>query len=320
MLSILDWADGELLSSVRSKIRTMFTTLNQEGNYLSGTAPASPVAGQTWTNTTAGIVYQRNTNNSAWVPVRRINGPTVTTTTTTFLATANDYGNHVIFRGGSSTVSLGLPALSTVTDGWYMEVTNTMGYRLMVDANGTETIDGVLSFSLPIGGGMKIIKKDNYWQTVGRPVSDAGTVAAMTVSVPLITTTMGTPTKYNLVLNAANTTLDWAAVASGELTIPKSGVYDIYTYGRPDFNNGSGGIYGVIYYDLQKTTGGTVSKAEGNFYVNGTVGLPVRGVDFGVRLVAGDKLVFKVSGYSGTAPYGSIAAHTVVVNVIYRGS
>lgn len=71
-MNLLNWADGELLSSVRNKIMTMFAEINQEGTNISSTAPVNPVAGQIWTNVTQGMVYQRNTTNTDWVLVRAI--------------------------------------------------------------------------------------------------------------------------------------------------------------------------------------------------------------------------------------------------------
>lgn len=74
-MNLLNWGDGELLSSVRSKIMTMFTDINREGNNIAASAPASPVAGQVWTNISQGKVYQRNTANTGWVEVRNIDQP-----------------------------------------------------------------------------------------------------------------------------------------------------------------------------------------------------------------------------------------------------
>lgn len=71
-MNLLNWVDGELLSSVRNKIMTMFAEINREGTNISPTAPTPTVAGQIWTNVAQGLVYQRNTTNTDWVVVRAI--------------------------------------------------------------------------------------------------------------------------------------------------------------------------------------------------------------------------------------------------------
>lgn len=168
-MNLLDWVDGELLSSVRNKIRTMLSDLNKEANYLSATAPASPVGCQVWTDNVNGIVYQRNSTNTAWLPVRRVNGPTILTLTAAYTATVADYGSHLIFTSGSSVTALSLPAVSTVADGFWIDVSNNTVYDLLVDGYGTETVDGFLGIRLPPkGGSVRVVKKGSAWYSLGR--------------------------------------------------------------------------------------------------------------------------------------------------------
>lgn len=318
-MNLLNWGDGELLSSVRSKIMTMFTDINREGNNIAASAPASPVAGQVWTDTVGGVVYRRNTTNNAWIPQGRINGTDVVVRTYAYVCVVADFGKHLVFEGSSELTALTLPATGTVTDGWYIELTNASDtYPLLVDANGTQLIDGVLQFHLPKRGSCKIVKFGSTWYTVGRPIPDSAKMGVCQVSVPqVLAATLQTQTKYNMSLVSGETTLPDSTISTGGFVVPKSGTYDIYMYGHPVIRN-AGGIYGVVYYDIYTSTGTWVAKAEGNFPVNGDIGIPCETSASGVILTAGTRLDFKFSGYAGST--GSVDAHTMKIKFIYRGA
>lgn len=169
MLTISDWVDGELLSSVRAKIRAMFTTLNQEGHNIQDTAPSSPVAGQVWTNVTQGIVYQRNTTNTAWIPVRRVNGQNVAEISASTTIPNTGFGTMYVMVSSTVTTAIQLPSPGTVANGWYVDFNNSSANEVVVAAPNPYTVDNTTLARIPPGAGARFVKYGSEYYTLGRP-------------------------------------------------------------------------------------------------------------------------------------------------------
>ena len=152
MANILTWAAGELLSSVRTKLNANFTALNTDGNYLSATAPTSPSVGQIWTDTTNGLVMQRNAQNTAWLPINRIWGASVLTVSTNKTLTQADFGRLLVCTSG---VKITLPTVAQATENWHVIIRNSSSAAVTI-APGSMTIDWLTSLVLPPGYNVKI--------------------------------------------------------------------------------------------------------------------------------------------------------------------
>lgn len=151
MANILTWVTGDFLSTVRQKINDNFIGLNRDGNYLSATAPAAPVAGQTWTDTTAGVIKRRNAANTTWLYVERIRGAGVLDVTTNRTVLPDDYGR--VLRCSGSALILALPSPSAVGEGWYIEVKAEVNVMLTPSAG---LVDGLSLLLVPAGYYLKI--------------------------------------------------------------------------------------------------------------------------------------------------------------------
>lgn len=166
-MNLLQWVNGESLSSVRNKINTMFTDINKEGMYHSESAPNPTYANQFWTTPSTGIIKQRNSTNTSWRYYARVGGLFITTKTSSYVATATEFGKTIVFTSGTV---LTLPTASVATDGWWVDVKNTHATNVvMLTSAGGSLIDGVTSVPLLPNTYCRILCDGTKWYTVGIP-------------------------------------------------------------------------------------------------------------------------------------------------------
>jgi hypothetical protein len=198
-------------------------------------------------------------------------------------------------------------AIGTGTlSGWSIGLVGDVG------ATGTTGATGATGAGVPVGGATGAMMTKNSatdYDTAWR--LDTGLMSACTVSVPLRTT--GGITDYAMAMSTPNT-LGATVNGSGYWVCPYTGIYDIYTEGRPNLDN-QGGIYGFLQHNITTTANAVIVQGESNFPVNGTIGLLCKAVSIGVSLTAATAYKFRFDHYSNG---GNVSAHTVTVRFVLR--
>ncbi len=149
----------------------------------------------------------------------------------------------------------------------------------------------------------------------------SGLVSVLNVSLPDKTSHLIT-TEHAMTMGATNTLIG-SINGSGHYIVPTTGVYDVYIEGRPVIDNINGGIYGYGQYTLIRVGDSSqVVQGEGNFPLNGRIGIWVKAVGLGIPLNAGDAIKFMCNHYTGQDgsgnPLGKLEAHTAIVRFIGR--
>ena len=89
----------------------------------------------------------------------------VDTFSSNYTAGAADRAKMYVWGGGSGTLSL--PAAATVGDGWFFNVRNAGTGTLVVDADGTDLINGGGSISMQPEDSAVIVSDGTSWYTIG---------------------------------------------------------------------------------------------------------------------------------------------------------
>lgn len=121
------------------------------GSLMSGaSAPSTTYAYMWWADTTNGVLKQRNAGDSAWVIRATLSDDVVIAKTSAYTIALGDYEKTVQCNASSAGFTVGLPASSSAGEGFAVTIikTDSTTNLVTIDANGSETIDGALTFVL----------------------------------------------------------------------------------------------------------------------------------------------------------------------------
>jgi hypothetical protein len=170
---------NEVVASFRADMNAAFQALASQS--AGASAPGTMYAYQRWADTTSGTMKRRNAANSAWV----IDGPLAETfavarSSNTILAAA-DHGKTFV---ATSSFTQTLTAAATLGDGWGVQYRNDGTGIITLDPNGSETIDGATTITLPPGAGVRIRCDGSNFKTVGRRIGTIPDFTSTEQTVP----------------------------------------------------------------------------------------------------------------------------------------
>jgi hypothetical protein len=140
-------ADGATVrADINSAIQALLT--NSSGS----SAPGTTFAYQWWIDTTNNVLKQRNSANSAWITRGSSAAMGVLAKTTTYTVTLTDFGKVIDASASGGAWTLTLPAAATAGDGFVIAVkkTDSSANAVTIDGDGSETIDGATTLTLPV--------------------------------------------------------------------------------------------------------------------------------------------------------------------------
>lgn len=145
------------------------------------TGPGAVQSLRTWMRAVAANVLRPRRVQPAeidLVPLRAV-------TATGNITTSDD--RRLVVGNSATAITLTLPALATVTSGWFFEVLNINAGTVTLDPSGSELIAGVLTLDVPQGISVRVIADTVLgWRVTGReaipriPGAGAGTFSVVT--------------------------------------------------------------------------------------------------------------------------------------------
>ena len=130
--SIANQAGAAFRSDLNAELQALVTL-------SSGTsAPGTTYAHQLWADTTNNVLKKRNAANSAWLVVRTLDETFVLSRSSNTILGLSDVGKTLV---ATAAFTQTLTAAATLGDGWWVAL-NAQGNAIVLDANGSELIDG----------------------------------------------------------------------------------------------------------------------------------------------------------------------------------
>ena len=240
-----------------------------------------------------------------------IGGAGITTTAVDYTVSASDQGKLV--KATASGVTLTTPDATVVGSPFVFGILNASTGDITFKGNGTQTVDGDLTFTVPAGCGLLLNTDGSNWFTFGRDFNNA-----LTAPLGRLTLTSGTPV-LNVDTTAA-TSVFYTPFVGDKCPISTDGV----TFKMRQFseltlalvaNHLASTIYDVFLFD----NSGTITMGTGPAWNNSGAGTGSRGTG------AGTTELQRVHGLwtnknSMTARNGS-TTYTVAANEgLYLGS
>ncbi len=292
---VIDDQDGASFLADMNALAAAIATEN------SGTsAPATTYPYMRWNDTTNGVKKQRNAANSGWI----LRGPLAETlvisrSSNTVLGVAN-YGCTF---NATAAFTQTLTAAATLGDGWFCYY-NAAGYSIVLDPNGSETIDGATTKTVT-GSGI-IFCNGTAFTTIGFPsisndtgvadingnlkcsITSASATATWTANEIVVETALGGTSQklasYSQAVNLATT----GAGGMDTGAAPASGFVSVYAIAKGD---GTKNILAcnattstaAIYGGANMPSGYTYSALIGIWPTNGSSQF-VQGIQFGRSL------------------------------------
>ena len=246
-LVIADQAGAAFRSDVNSALQALGTL--QSG----ATAPATTYAYMYWADTTTNTLKQRNAANSGWIVRGTLDESFVLSRSSNTILDISDRGK-VLIATGSYTQTL--DAAATLSDGWAIDVVVDSGATLVVDPNGSETIDGATTKSIAGPTQGRIVCNGTLFRTIGFQ-----TQAGITLGTPQASTS-GTSIDFTGIPSGTKRiTINFVGVSTSGTSIPMVQLGD------------SGGVETSGY-----TANAATAIASGGLnFTAGTTGFPLRG-------------------------------------------
>lgn len=206
-------------ASFRSDLNSALVAL---GTLQSGaSAPATTFAYMLWADTTNGLLKQRNAANSGWIVRGALAESFVLSRSSNTILAGADLGKAII---ATAAFTQTLTAAATLGDGWFVDY-NAQGYSIVLDPNGSETIDGATTKT--VTGSGRIYCNGSAFFTIGfssgstgspiQPISASVSSNALTISASALnldfrsttassgTVSSVTGTPANLVISSGST-------------------------------------------------------------------------------------------------------------------
>lgn len=157
-LSVADAAGAAFRADVNSALQALGTL--QSG----ASAPGTTYAYMYWADTTSGQLKQRNAANSGWIVRATLAESFVLSrSSNTILAEADREKTLIATAGFTQT----LTAAATLGDGWAINIIVDSGATLVIDPNGSETVDGATTKSIVGPAQGRLVCNGTLFRTIG---------------------------------------------------------------------------------------------------------------------------------------------------------
>lgn len=200
-------------------------------------------------------------------------GGSITTTAISYTVTASDQGKYV--KATASGITITTPDATVVGSPFVFSVLNASSGDITLDGNGTQTVDGDLSFAIPAGCGCEFNTDGTNWFTDGRNFNNV-------LSKPqgYLTPTSGTPLITGDV--TAATSVYYTPYEGDRVPISTDGTtFKVRQFSELTLtlvsNHLSSTIYDVFLFD----NSGTITIATGPAWNNSVQGTGSRGTGAG---------------------------------------